>query len=54
VIFIKSARGEYTGGRLSKIEPNELYLQIKKGGVSEDVMIPFSEIFEVQVKQQGT
>jgi hypothetical protein len=54
VIFIKSARGEYTGARLSKIEPNELYLQIKKGGVSEDVMIPFSEIFEVQVKQQGT
>jgi hypothetical protein len=54
VILIKSARGEYTGARLSKIEPNELHLQIKKGGVSEDVMIPFSEIFEVQVKQQGT
>ena len=53
-IFIKSARGEYTGQRLSKIEPNELYLQIRKGAVSEDVMIPFSEIFEVQVKQQGT
>ena len=52
VIFIKSARGEYTGQRLSKIEPNELYLQVKKGAVSEDVMIPFSEIFEIQIQQQ--
>ena len=40
--------------RLSKIEPNELYLQVRKSGVSEDVMIPFSEIYEVTVKQKDT
>jgi len=49
-IYVKSARGEYTGHRLSKVEPNELYLQIRKGNATEDVMIPFSEIFEVQVR----
>jgi hypothetical protein len=50
VIFIKSARGEYTGHRFAKVEPNEVYLQVRKGAATEDVMIPFSEIFEVQVK----
>jgi hypothetical protein len=54
VIHIKSARGEYTGHRFSKIEPNEVYLQIKKGTVSEDVMLPFSEIFEVTIKHKDT
>ena len=52
LIYIKSARGEYTGHRLSKVEPNEVFLQIKKGAVSEDVMIPFTEIYEVQVKHK--
>ena len=50
VIYIKSARGEYTGHRFSKVEPNELYLQIKKGNATEEVMLPFSEIYEVQIK----
>src|ERR1043166_112301 len=54
VIHIKSARGEYTGQRLSKIEPNELFLQIRKGPATEDVMIPFSEIYEVTVKHKDT
>jgi len=50
VIFIKSARGEYTGHRFSKVEPNEVFLQIRKGNATEDVMLPFSEIYEVQIK----
>lgn len=54
VIHIKSARGEYTGQRLGKIEPNELFLQIRKGTATEDVMIPFSEIYEVTVKHKDT
>ena len=54
VIQIKSARGEYTGQRLAKVEPNELFLQIRKGTATEDVMIPFSEIYEVTVKHKDT
>ncbi len=54
VIHIKSARGEYTGQRLSKVEPNEVFLQIRKGVATEDVMIPFSEIYEVTVKHKDT
>lgn len=50
VIYIKSARGEYVGQRLSRIQPNELHLQVKQGDASTDVMIPFNEIYEVQVR----
>jgi hypothetical protein len=52
VILIKSARGEYAGHRFSKVEPNEVFLQVRKGTATEDVMIPFSDIFEVQVKHK--
>ncbi len=52
VIHIRSARGEHTGQRLAKVEPNELYLQIRKGTATEDVMIPFNEIYEVVVKHK--
>ena len=54
VIAINSARGEYVGQRLSKLEPNELFLQVRKGDASEEVMIPFSEIYEVQIKSTDT
>ena len=54
VIHIKSARGEYTGQRLSKVEANEIFLQTRKGVATEDVMIPFSEIYEVTVKHKDT
>lgn len=53
VIYIKSARGEHVGPRLSRIQPNELYLQIRDGGATADVMIPFNEIYEVQVRPVG-
>jgi len=49
-IFIRSARGEHVGHRLSRIMPNEVYLQINKGGTTADVIIPFTEIYEVQVR----
>jgi hypothetical protein len=52
VIHIKSARGEYTGHRLSKVDQNDLSLQIRKGAATEDVTIPFTEIYEVTVKHK--
>lgn len=52
VIIIKSARGEYLGHRFSKAEQNEVYLQIFKGGASEEVMLPYVEITEIIVKHK--
>jgi hypothetical protein len=52
IILIKSARGEYIGQRISRVMPNEIYLQVSKGGASSDVILPFSEITEVQVRHK--
>jgi hypothetical protein len=50
VIYIKSARGEHIGNRFSRIMPNEVHLQIQKGGATSDAIIPFTEIYEIQVR----
>ena len=53
LLIVKSARGEHVGARLSRIDPNELYLQIRDGAATADVMIPFNEIYEVQIRPVG-
>ena len=52
VILIKSARGEYIAERISRISANDLHAQVRKGHASEEVMIPFTEIQEVQLKHK--
>jgi hypothetical protein len=49
VLRIKSGRGEFTGRRITRTTPTELYLQVFKGDVTADEMIPFEEVLEVQV-----
>jgi hypothetical protein len=52
LLVIRSARGEYHGTRVSRITSNDLHLQVVKGGASEEVLIPFTEIKEVQLKHK--
>jgi hypothetical protein len=52
VITIKSARGEYMGNRISKLQPEDLTLQFHRGTASSDVTIPFTDIQEVTVKHK--
>jgi hypothetical protein len=54
VLVIKAARGEFVGRRISRITPNELYLEVVKNNVSEDEMIPLLEIAEVQIRHKDT
>ena len=49
-IYIRSVRGEHVSTRVTRIMPNELHMQIFKSGVTSDVIIPFSEIQEIQVR----
>ena len=44
VLSIKTTRGEYDGQRISRIAANDLHLEIHRGGVTEEVLIPFQEI----------
>ena len=52
VLLIKAARGEYIGQRISRIAANDLHLQVQKGNASEEVMIPFTEIQQIQLKHK--
>ncbi len=52
VLVIKSARGEYTGQRISRIAANDLHLQVARGHATEEVMIPFVEIQEIRLKHK--
>jgi len=52
VLTFKTSRGTYIVQRISRISANELYLQVQKGHASEDVMIPFVEIQEVELKHK--
>jgi hypothetical protein len=52
VLAISSARGAYVGRRLVRVSPNELTLLVVKGDASQEVMIPFNEINEVQVRHE--
>ena len=53
VLSIKSARGLYVAQRISRIAANEMHIQVQKGHVSEEVIIPFVEIEEVQLKHKS-
>ena len=54
VLVIKSSRGFFVGQRISRIAANDLHLEVHKGHASEEVMIPFTEIQEVQLKPKDT
>ncbi len=52
LLVIKSARGEYPGQRITRIAANDLHVQIQRGAATEEVMIPFQEIREIQLKHK--
>ncbi len=52
VLVIKCARGEYVGDRIARIAANDLHLQVPKGRVTEEVLIPFGEIKEIRVQHK--
>jgi hypothetical protein len=52
VLVIQSARGLYSGQRISRISANDLHLQIQRGHATEEVMIPFQEIQEIRLQHK--
>ena len=52
LIVIKSARGHYAAQRITRITANDVHVEVHKGPASEEVMVPFSEIQEIQLKHK--
>ena len=53
VLVLKTARGQYTTQRITRIAANDLHVQVQHGHASEEVMIPFQEIQEIQLKHKS-
>jgi hypothetical protein len=54
VLILKSARGTYDVDRISRISANDLHVQVRKGHATEEVMIPFTEVQELQLKHKDS
>jgi hypothetical protein len=52
ILTFKTARGTFIVQRISRISANDITLQVQKGPASEDVVVPFVEVQEVQVKHK--
>ena len=52
VLLVKAARGTHVAQRITRIAANDLHLQVQKGTASEEIMIPFGEIQEIQLKHK--
>ena len=52
IILIKAVRGEFTGSRIARIQPNEVFLLADKGGATQEILIPFTEIQLVQIRHK--
>lgn len=52
VVVFKTSRGNHVTTYISKLDQTDLHVRISKGNASEDVKIPYLEIYEVQVKHK--
>ncbi len=53
VLTFKSSRGNHVVQRIARITATELYLQAAKGNAFEEVVVPFADIQEVQIKHKN-
>jgi hypothetical protein len=52
VLFIKTARGNFTATRISRIASNDMHIEERKGEATHEVAIPFGEIQEIHLKHK--
>jgi hypothetical protein len=52
LLAFKTARGHYVGNRITRIAANDLHLQVPHGAATEEVLIPFQEIQQIQLKHK--
>jgi len=50
VLTVKTGRANMTVERISRIATNEMHVEVATGGGKQEIMVPFAEIVEVQLK----
>ena len=52
LILVKSSRGQYVASRIIRLTPEQVFFHVVKGGASNELMIPYTEIAEIQVRHK--
>jgi hypothetical protein len=52
VLTVKAAGGVFVVQRISRIAANDAHLEIMQGGVRQEIMVPFADIQEIQLKHK--
>jgi hypothetical protein len=54
VLQVKTPRALFVAERITRIAANEVHFEVLRGNSRQEVMVPFSEILEVQLKHKQT
>ena len=52
VLLVKTARGQFDVQRISRITGNDAHFVVEKGGATEEIMVPFADVQEIQLKHK--
>ena len=52
VLTVKTVKGQYVVERISRIASNDMHLEVVSNGVHQEIMVPFAEILEIQLKHK--
>ena len=53
VLQVKTARMLFVAERISRIAANEVHFEVLRGDSRQEVMVPFAEIQEIQLKYKN-
>jgi hypothetical protein len=53
-LTVKTGRAQHVVERITRISTNEMHVEIGQSAVKKEIMVPFAEIVEVQLKSKGT
>jgi hypothetical protein len=50
ILVVKSARGQHTANRITRVSANEVFFQVEKGAATTEINVPFGDIQEITMK----
>jgi len=53
VLTVKTGRALFVVERITRIATNEMHVEVVQGAGKQELMVPFAEIVEVQIKPQS-
>jgi hypothetical protein len=53
VLTVKTGRANLVVERITRIATNEMHVEVLQGAAKQEVMVPFAEVVEVQLKSKG-